>query len=80
MLNPVLYQLEDLLNDIVPGYFYSENLVKCPPITDEQFFEVEKVLKTKTIKKQKYYFVKFLYYPNKFNMWIPETNFKPKKK
>jgi len=65
------------MKDEVKGHFYSEQLTKCPsPEKKNHFFEIEKVLKTKTIKKTKYLFVKYLYYPNKFNQWIPETNLK----
>jgi len=66
-----------LLKDKVKGHFYKEQLTKCPsPEKTNKFFEVEKILKRKTINKKKYLFVKYLYYPNKFNLWIPETNLK----
>ena len=46
---------------------------------ESDFFLVERVLKTKTIKKKKYYFCKFLFYPGsvkyglKFRLlvWLP---------
>jgi AAA+ superfamily predicted ATPase len=61
----------------VPGYFYRQQLVKSPaPNNDSDFFFVEKILRKKTIKKKVFYFVKYLYYPDKFNQWIPKENFK----
>jgi hypothetical protein len=74
---PTLYRLKDLLNDNLPGFYYGEQLEKAPdPNYKVDFFEVEKILAKKTVNKKKMYFVKFLYYPSKFNQWIPETNFK----
>lgn len=62
------------MKDNVPGFFYKEQLVKTVPVKNGHLFEVEEVLKTKTVKKKKWYFVKFLFYPSKFNLWIPEEN------
>jgi hypothetical protein len=75
--NPSVYQLKDLLADPVPGFYYSAQLEKAPdPNYKQDFFEVEKILAKKTVKKAKFYFVKFLYYPSKFNQWIPAKNLK----
>ena len=74
---PPLYSLVDLMNDKVPGHFYKEELQKAPSVDyNKHFFEVEKVIKKKTIKKKLYLYVKFMYYPNKFNQWIPFENVK----
>jgi hypothetical protein len=74
---PPLYKLKDLLNDEVPGFYYEAQLTKAPdPNYKKDFFEVEKVLGTKTIKGKKFYLVKYLYYPPKFNQYVPEENFK----
>lgn len=76
-IDPPLFQLKDLMNDVKPGYFYKEQLTKvAKPNIDTHFFEVEKVLKTKKLNNKKFYYVKFLFYSNKFNLWIPEENFK----
>jgi AAA+ superfamily predicted ATPase len=75
-VNPELYKLSDLMNDPVPGHFYRQQLVKSPaPNNDSEFF-VEKILKKKTVKRKVFYLVKYLYYPDKFNQWIPKENFK----
>jgi hypothetical protein len=72
-----LYKLKDLLGDEYPGHFYKEQLVKAPdPNNKKRFFEVEKILKTKKVKNKTFYLVKYLYYPAKFNQYIPEENFK----
>ena len=77
LINPPLFSLQDLMKDKVPGHFYKEQLLKTEkPNFAQNFFEVEKVLKEKTIKGKKFYLVKFLYYPSKFNEYIPEENMK----
>ncbi len=59
------------MNDKVSGKYYRQQLTKAPnPEYKNHFFEIEKVLKTKIVKKKKYLFVKFLYYPNKFNDYV----------
>ena len=62
-LSPPLFRLEDLMQHSVPGFFYAEQLTVTQKPKDSDFFLVERVLKTKTIKKKKYYFCKFLFYP-----------------
>ena len=65
------------MKDKVPGHYYKEQLLKSEtPDFKENFFEVEKVLKEKTFKGKKYFLVKFMYYPSKFNEYIPEENMK----
>jgi hypothetical protein len=74
---PPLLSLRDLMKDPVPGYFYQEQLSAAPnPNYKKDFFEVEKIIGTKKIKDKTYYLVKFLYYPSKFNEYIPAENFK----
>jgi hypothetical protein len=74
---PPLYSLIDLMKDKVPGHFYFEQLTKAPtPDYKSDFFLVEKIINSKTVKGKKYYLVKFLYYPSKFNQYIPEENLK----
>ncbi len=65
------------MNDAVPGHYYKEELIKAPNIEyNEHFFEVEKILKKKIVKKKLFYYCKFMFYPNKFNQWIPSENMK----
>ena len=61
-----MFKLVDLMQSDLPGYFYSEELTKAPkPDYQKYFFFVEKVLKTKKIKGEVFYFVKYAWYPNK---------------
>jgi len=63
------------MKDKVNGSFYREQLVKSEkPDYKRNFFEVESILGSKKVKGKKYYLVKFLYYPSKFNQYIAEEN------
>lgn len=65
------------MDDKVHGHYYKEELAKAPNVNyKKDFFEVEKVIKKKTIKKKLFYYVKFMFYPSKFNLWIPAGNLK----
>lgn len=67
----------DLMKEEKPGHYYREQLIKTEtPNFEENYFEVEKVLHVKKVRGKKYYLVKFLYYPDKFNEYIPEENMK----
>ncbi len=74
---PALYFLRDLMKDNVSGSFYREQLVKSEkPDYKTNFFEIESILGSKTVKGKKYFLVKFLYYPSKFNQYVPQENLK----
>ncbi len=76
-VKPVLYKLVDLMKDPIEGFYYREQLTLAPdPDYRNDFFAVEKVLKTIIRKKKKFFLVKYLYYPSKFNQYIPEENLK----
>ena len=65
------------MKDKVQGHYYFEQLTKAPaPNYKTDFFLVEKILGSKTVRGKKFYLVKFLYYPSKFNPYIPEENLK----
>jgi hypothetical protein len=61
-----LFSLEDLQSAELKGKFYKEQLRLAPYVSDKDFiFEIETVLKTKTVKGKKFLLVKYLYYPGK---------------
>lgn len=62
------------MDEKLPNFFYREQLVKTDKPDNNNFFLVESVLKEKKIRGKKYFFVKFLYYPDKFNLWVPESD------
>jgi AAA+ superfamily predicted ATPase len=65
------------MKDKVTGHYYKEQLTKAPtPDYQKDFFFVEKILGQKTVKKKKFFLVKYLYYPSKFNEYVPAENMK----
>lgn len=74
--NPPTYVIEDLQGERIKGKMYEQELQKSQlkgDITKEAFL-MEKILKTRTVKGKKEFFVKWVGYPAKFNRWIPESN------
>jgi hypothetical protein len=78
-ITPVMYKLTDLLNTPLIGQYYAAQLHLAPTDVLSDFFEIEKILSTKSIDGQKWGFVKFHYYPNKFNQWVVLEDIKTKK-
>ena len=64
------------MKDKVPGHYYREQLTPAPAPSAKDYFFVEKILSEKTVKGHKYFLVKFLYYPSKFNEYVPSENLK----
>ena len=75
-IEPVMFKLVDLMKDNVQGQFYREQLTKSPPPKTSDYFYVEKILGKKKIKGVEHFLVKYLFYPNKFNQYVPSANFK----
>jgi hypothetical protein len=76
-VKPPLFSLIDLLKDTVPGFYYQQQLTEAPkPDYKNDFFAIEKVLKTVTRNKKKFVLVKYLFYPSKFNQYVPIENLK----
>lgn len=65
---PVLYKLRDLLGEPITGNYYKQELKKTEK---PEVFKIERILCKKVKKKKLYYYVKWLYYPPKFNSYIP---------
>ena len=70
-----MFKLIDLMKDPVEGQYYREQLTKALGPKQSDYFFVEKILGTKKIKGVQHFLVKYLYYPNKFNQYIPKSNF-----
>jgi hypothetical protein len=71
--NPITYKLKDMKNEILEGSFYSEELQKTK-LKDTLL--VESILKEKSVKGKKQYYVKFLGLSNKFNKWLSAEDLK----
>jgi hypothetical protein len=76
-VNPPLFSLVDLLNDKVNGFFYGAQLTKTvKPNYAKDYFFIEKIIKEKTVNGVVFLEVKFLYYSDKFNLFLPKKNLK----
>lgn len=64
---PVTYALKDLDDEEIEGGFYSEELQR---VNSPETYKIEKVLAEKKVGRTKYYLIKWLGYPDKFNQWI----------
>lgn len=64
-----VYRIRDLQDDDIKGTFYESELQRVH-IDPDQTWKVEEVLKSRGKGRNKQYFVKWKYYPKKFNSWI----------
>ncbi len=64
-VDPPMYELSDLLDTVVPGRYYQEQLKLSPDPNQKDYWTVDKVLKTRRRKGKTEHLVKFLYYPGK---------------
>jgi len=65
---PDTYRLKDLADDAIKGRFYESEIQKVVK-SDEDYFDVEKILKTTRRGGRIENLVKWLGYPSKFNSW-----------
>jgi hypothetical protein len=70
--HPVTYGLADLTGEHISGKFYEQEIQKVTK-TDDDVYEVEKVLKTRKRGGKVEYFVKWRGYPDKFNSWVTDV-------
>ena len=64
---PNVYTLIDDSDTVLAGTFYEQELQR---VADKTEYRVEHVLKERTRKGQRQYFVKWYGYPNSFNSWV----------
>ena len=66
-----IYKIEDWDGDPIIGNFYQAELEKVI-VDPDKAFQIERIIKTRKKKGTKEFFVKWLYYPNKFNSWVKD--------
>ena len=69
--HPARYRLKDFEGELILGSYYAEDLQKAP---EEGPAKVEKVVRRKAAKGVKQALVKWKYYAQKHNSWIPESD------
>ena len=68
-----IYRLKDYDGDDISGGFYQQELQKVQ-LNDNDLFKIETVLKSRGKGQNKQYFVKWLYWPKKFNSWVKASD------
>ena len=70
-----IYYIVDMKDEEVKGSFYAKELQKTTPERNT-LFDIEKIIKTRTVDGVVQHFVKFKNYPPKFNEWVVAKNVK----
>jgi len=73
---PVTYELEDLAGEAIKGRFYEPEIQKVLK-SDNEHFDVERILKTRKRNGKIQYLVSWKGYPSKFDSWVDELATKP---
>jgi hypothetical protein len=68
-----VYRLRDMQDEEIKGTFYQSELQKVD-IHPDQLWKIEKIIRTKGRGTNKQHFVKWKYYPAKFNSWVNATD------
>ena len=58
-----------MAEDLIIGSFYNEELQEAY-VTDDTVYKIGRVLKKRKYRGVKQVYVKWLYYPRKFNSWV----------
>ena len=74
--SPELFYLVGLQGEKKDGSFYKEQLVPTKNV-DSKNFIVEKVLKQRVKNGEKEFFVKYMWYPSRYNKWVKQKDLKP---
>ena len=68
------YKLKDILDEIIEGTFFEDELVLYTPTND--VYNIEKIIQTRGKGRNKQHLVKWEGWPSKFNSWVPESEIK----
>ena len=68
---PTCYRLADLSGEEILGIFYPRELQK---VKEPETYAVEKVIRSRRVRGQKEFLVKWLGYPETFNSWVSEND------
>ena len=72
---PVTYELRDLSGEHIKGRFYEPEVQKVVKARDE-YFDVDRILKTRKRGGKIQYLVSWRGYPTKFNSWVDDITSK----
>lgn len=71
--NIPVYKIVDLDDDAIEGTFYEAELQKVL-LTSDTLYKIEKIIDTRRKDKKTQHFVKWLFWPPKFNSWIESSD------
>jgi hypothetical protein len=69
---PIVYRIKDLGDDKIEGTFYAQELQK---VKKPETFLIEKIIRRRGKGSKQEMFVKWLGYPERFNSWVPASDF-----
>lgn len=70
-----IYKLKDLTDDPIQGTFYASELQKV--FKDEKtIWRIDKILRKRKVRGKEEVLVRWLWWPNKFDSWIPRKDIK----
>ena len=69
-----VYRLKDLQGEEIKGSWYTSELLPLDIDPNNITYKIEMILNTKGRGRNKQYFVKWKYYPKKFNSWIKASD------
>ena len=72
---PPVYKLKDYDGEIIEGSFYEAELQKVK-MSRDKLFQVEKILKRRTVRGKKQVLVHWKNWPEKFNSWVDADDLK----
>ena len=70
--DPPYYKIRDLNNETLAGTFYDLELQKISKSDDT--YQIERIAKTRTRRKERQYLIKWSGYPESFNSWVRERD------
>ena len=71
---PHVYELRDLADEVIDGFFYEQELSPINKNLQEGEFIVDRVIKSRGRGNNKQLLVSWQGYPSKFDSWIPASS------
>lgn len=69
-----MYKIKDASGEEIKGAFYKQELQKV--IRDDEIYQIDQILQTRTRSKRKEYLVHWQGYPHSMNSWVPASEMK----
>ncbi len=70
---PPVYRIKDFSGEVLEGTFYEKELQEVSK-TDDDLYQIDKILKRRKRNGKTEYFVSWKNYPSKFNSWVSDIH------